>query len=33
MMDYEGLGQFWEIHLPIPTWNKDTYQKTWKDPK
>ena len=19
--------QFWEIHLPIPTWNQDTYQK------
>ena len=26
------LGQFWEIHPPIPTWNQDTYQETWKDP-
>ena len=25
------LGQFWLIHLPIPTWNQDTYQETWKD--
>ena len=24
-------GQFCEIHLPIPTWNKDTYLETWKD--
>ena len=20
-----------EIHIPIPTWNQDTYQETWKD--
>ena len=26
-------GQFWEIHLPIPTWNSDTFLKTWKDLK
>ena len=26
-------GQFWEIHLPIPTWNKGIYQETWKDLK
>ena len=26
-------GQFWQIHLPIPTWNQDTYQETWKDLK
>ena len=25
--------QFWLIHLPIPTWNQDTYQETWKDLK
>ena len=24
-------GQFWKIHPPIPTWNQDTYQETWKD--
>ena len=25
------LGQFWLIHPPIPTWNHDPYQETWKD--
>ena len=25
--------QFWLIHSPIPTWNQDTYQETWKDLK
>ena len=25
------LEQFWWIHLPIPTWNQDTCQETWKD--
>ena len=24
-------GQFWEIRSPIPTWNQDAYQETWKD--
>ena len=24
-------GQFWWIHLPIQTWNEETYQETWKD--
>ena len=24
-------GKFWEIHTPIPTYNQDTYQETWKD--
>ena len=24
-------GQFWQIYPPIPTWNQDTYQETWKD--
>ena len=24
------LRQFWKIHQPIPTWNQDTYQETWK---
>ena len=25
------LGQFWLIHPPIPNWNQNTYQETWKD--
>ena len=25
-------GKFGKIHPPIPTWNQDTYQETWKDP-
>ena len=24
-------GQFWYIHPPIPIWNQDAYQETWKD--
>ena len=27
------FGQFWLNNPPIPTWNQDTYQKTWKDLK
>ena len=25
------FGQFWYVNPPIPTWNQDTYQETWKD--
>ena len=28
----KSSGQFWYIHLPISTENKDTSQETWKDP-
>ena len=28
---WKRSGQFWQIHPPIPTWNEDTYQETWKD--
>ena len=35
MMAYEKVwklsGQFRQIHPPIPTWNQDIYQETWKD--
>ena len=24
------LGQFLSIYPPIPTWNQDAYQETWK---
>ena len=30
--DQKRSGQFWQIHPPIPTWNKNTYRETWKDP-
>ena len=23
-------GQFWKIYPPIPAWNQDIYQETWK---
>ena len=23
--------RFLKIHSPIPTWNQNTYQETWKD--
>ena len=23
--------QFWQIHSPIPAWNQDSYQETWKN--
>ena len=35
MMAYEmsksARDNLEKIHPPIPTWNQDTYQKTWKD--
>ena len=35
MIAYERFESTWEnfgkIHSPIPTWNQDTYQETWKD--
>ena len=27
---WKRLAQFWQIHLPIPTQNQDTYRETWK---
>ena len=28
---FENSRDIWKIHPPIPTWNQDTYQATWKD--
>ena len=37
MMAKEGYESAWDnsgkIHLPIPTWNQETYQETWKERK